>query len=161
MNRRTRYLAAIVLGSLAVGYVGLSAVHPVRANKIASKSQSGYHLPFTNSERGRDLFVNKGCVVCHSVNGAGGEVGPRLNAEPTQAQIDPFDFAARMWRGAEAMIAFQNMELGFQIELTGEELVHIARFLHDLEAQQTFSEDEIPANIRRLMRSELLKDLDL
>ncbi len=104
MIRQTRYLAAIVLGSLAVGYVSLSAVHPVRASKITSKSQSGYHLPFTNSERGRDLFVNKGCVVCHSVNGAGGKAGPNLDADPLQAQIDAFDFAARMWRGAEAMI---------------------------------------------------------
>jgi len=161
MTRQIRFLAAIVLGSLAVAYGGVSAVQPVKASEVFSKTPSGYHLPFTSSERGRDLFVNKGCVLCHSVNGAGGKVGPRLDANPLQAQIDAFDFAARMWRGAEAMIAFQNMELGFQIELTGEELAHIARFLHDLEAQQTFSEDEIPANIRRLMRSRLLKDLDL
>ena len=59
------------------------------------------------------------------------------------------------------MIALQNLKLGFQIELTGQELAHIARFLHDFEAQQTFSENEIPANIRRLMRAELLKELDL
>jgi hypothetical protein len=57
-----------------------------------------------------------------------------------------------MWRGALAMITLQKLELGFQIELTGEELAHIARFLHDFEAQQTFSEDEVPADIRRMMR---------
>ncbi len=154
MNRQIGFFAAMVL-------VGLAAVQPVGAGDAASKFLSGYHLPFTSSERGRDLFINKGCVICHSLNGAGGEIGPPLDADPLQAQIDPFDFAARMWRGAAAMIAFQNLELGYQIELTGEEMADIARFLNDFEAQQTFNEDEIPADIRLMMRSRLLKDLEL
>lgn len=159
--RALAIFAGIVLGGLAVLQVGLPAVQPAGAGEVGFKSSGGYYLPFASSERGRELFVSKGCVVCHSVKGAGGEVGPPLDADPLQSEVDAFDFAARMWRGAQAMIAFQNLELGFQIELNGEELAHIARFLHDFEAQQTFSEDEIPANIRRLMRAEALKELNL
>ena len=159
--RAVAIFAGIVLGCSAVAQIGLSAVQSVKAGKIISESSGGYHLPFSSSERGRELFVTKGCVVCHSVKGAGGAIGPPLDADPLQSEVDAFEFAARMWRGAQAMIALQNLELGFQIELTGEELAHIARFLHDFEAQQNFSEQEIPANIRRLMRAELLKELDL
>ncbi len=154
-------LAAMVLGLSVFAQVGLLATQSARAGEVVSKSASGYYLPFSSSEQGRDLFVNKGCVVCHSVNGAGGRIAPALDADPSRSEIDAFDFAARMWRGAQAMIAFQNMEFGFQIELSGEELAHIARFLHDRETQQTFSEDEIPENIRQLMRAESLKELDL
>jgi mono/diheme cytochrome c family protein len=138
--------------------VGLSAV---AAGADEPTSRSGYYLPFSSSEQGRELFVNKGCVVCHAVNGIGGEIAPALDAGPSDVQIDAFDFAARMWRGAGAMIAFQNLEFGFQIDMNGEELAHIARFLHDREAQQSFGEDDIPENIRQLMRAEALKELEL
>jgi len=146
------------LGLLTALVFGLSAV-AVEASEPASPS--GYYLPFSVSEQGRDLFVSKGCVVCHAVNGVGGEFAPALDADPSRTQIDAFDFAARMWRGAQAMIAFQNMEFGFQIDLSGQDLAHIARFLHDREAQKTFGEDDIPENIRKLMRSDALKELDL
>lgn len=159
--RAVAIISCIVLGCSAVAQIGLSAVQSAKAGKIISESSSGYHLPFSNSERGRELFVTKGCVVCHSIKSVGGAIGPPLDADPSRSEVDAFEFAAKMWRGAQAMIALQNLELGFQIELTGEELAHIARFLHDSEAQQTFSENEIPANIRRLMRPELLKELDL
>ncbi len=153
--------AGMLFACLAIAMGGLSVVQPGKAGAFLSKSSGGYYLPFSSSERGRELFVTKGCVVCHTVKGAGGEIGPPLDADPLQSEVDPFEFAARMWRGAQAMIALQNLELGFQIELSGEELAHIARFLHDSEAQRTFSGDEIPADIRRLMRSELLKELEL
>ena len=148
--RALGFLAALVLG---VAAAAAGAEEPTLP--------SGYYLPFSSSEQGRDLFVNKGCVVCHAVNGSGGEIAPALDADPSQGQIDAFDFAARMWRGAGAMIAFQNLEFGFQIDLSGEDLAHIARFLHDRAAQQTFGEDDIPENIRQLMRAEALKELDL
>jgi len=70
-------------------------------------------VPLTDPERGRQLFVGKGCVVCHSVNGVGGQAGPPLDADPAETSVDVFDFAARMWRGASLMIVLQEMELGY------------------------------------------------
>jgi mono/diheme cytochrome c family protein len=131
------------------------------ADEVIAQTSGGYYLAGASSTRGRELFVNKGCVVCHSVNGAGGEVGPSLDVDPSNQTIDVFGFLARMWRGAEAMIALQRREVGFPIELSGQELAHLARFLHDYEAQKTFSDKEIPAIVRKLLEAEKLKELDL
>ncbi len=154
MMGRIRLVAAAAVLSLA-------SAAPVPASEHGLSSVAGYYLPFASSDVGRDFFVSTGCVICHSVNGVGGAIGPALDAEPFQTQLNPFEFAARMWRGAAAMIALQNLELGFQLALTGEELANIAVFLNDLEAQATFSEDEITDEIRLLMRSDALEGLDL
>lgn len=129
------------------------------AGWAASETSGGYRLPFASSERGRELFVGKGCVVCHAVNNVGGKAGPPLDADPTQPFADIFDFTARMWRGAPTMIVLQEMELGYQIDFTGEELAHILRFLHDREAQKRFSEDDIPEVIRDWMVDEVYEEL--
>jgi len=101
-------------------------------------------MPMMNPARGRQLFVSKGCVTCHSINGVGGDDAPPLGVSTMPNRfMNPFDFAARMWRGAEAMIAMQNEELGYQIELTGQELADIIAFAHDPEEQRKFAESDL------------------
>jgi cytochrome c len=121
----------------------------------------GYVIAFGDSQRGKALFTGKGCVVCHSINGVGGKAGPALDADPSQPQLDVFDFAARMWRGASTMIVLQEMELGYQIDLTGQELADLARFIHDAEAQHQFSEADVPELIRDWMVDEVYDELDI
>jgi cytochrome c len=104
-----------------------------------------------NAARGRTLFVSKGCVICHSVNGIGGETGPNLDAQGASPKIDVFEFAARMWRGAEVMLAFQKQELGYQILLSGSELADLTAFAHDRKEQEKLKETDIPIKMRRLM----------
>lgn len=101
--------------------------------------------------RGKDLFVAKGCVICHAVNEVGGTSAPPLDAEAVPT--DPLDFVARMWRGAEAMIFMQQDAFGEQILFTGDELADIIAFVHDARARRGFSEDDIPAGIWRLIRA--------
>ena len=67
-------------------------------------------------------------MFCHAVNGVGGKAAPPLDAVRDTRTIDVLEFAARMWRGAPTMIVLQEMELGYQIELTGEEIAHLAAF---------------------------------
>ncbi len=106
-------------------------------------------LPVMDPARGRKLFASKGCVVCHSVNGVGGEDAPPFDmTEMPGRYMNPFDFAARMWRGAETMIAMQNEELGHQIELNGQELADIIAFAHDPKEQKKFSAADIPAQVK-------------
>ena len=118
-------------------------------------------VPLADPARGRQLFVGKGCVVCHSVNDVGGHAGPPLDADPEETSIDVFDFVARMWRGASLMIVLQEMELGYQIELTGEELAHLASFAADADEQQDFSAEDIPELVRDWMVDEVYDKLDL
>lgn len=111
----------------------------------------GLTMPSMNPTRGRKLFASKGCVVCHSINGIGGEDALPLDAATMARPMDPFEFAAKMWRGAEAMIYLQREELGEQIELTGIELSDIIAFAHHDDEQKNFSEADIPMRIRELM----------
>ncbi len=110
----------------------------------------GMLMPIMSPARGRKLFASKGCVVCHSINGVGGEDAPALDAEPNEV-MNLFDFTAKMWRGAATMIAMQEEELGGQIEFTGAELADIVAFAHDPAEQKKFSETDIPSRIKKFM----------
>ncbi len=108
-------------------------------------------MPMMNPARGRKLFASKGCVTCHSINGVGGEDAPPLDAHEMHLFMSPFEFAAKMWRGAATMILLQEEALGEQINFTGEELADIIAFAHDEEEQHKFSEADIPPEIMPMM----------
>ena len=52
---------------------------------------AGLGMPMMNPVRGRELFLETGCVVCHSVNGVGGDLGPSLNAADMPSPMNAFD----------------------------------------------------------------------
>ena len=151
-----RRLAAIA--SLAAALSLLWVAGPIESRAKAIKQETpptqGIALPFVDADRGRQLFVIKGCVICHAINDVGGKAGPALDAESTGPYVDIFDFAARMWRGAAAMVVLQEMEFGYQIDLTGEELADIAIFVADETAQSKFTERDIPEFIKDWMTDE-------
>ncbi len=109
------------------------------------------YFPRMNSEKGMRLFASKGCVACHAVNGVGGHGAKNLDAHAMDKLMNPFEFVAKMWRMAPAMIAAQEEVLGEQITFTGEEIAHIIGFVHDDERQHKFTEAMIPPNVRKLM----------
>ncbi len=120
-------------------------------DQTASRSGTQLIMPIMNSARGRELFASKGCVTCHSINGVGGEDAPALDAHTMKPYMNPFEFAAKMWRGAATMIALQEEGVGAQIEFTGEELGDIIAFVHDEVEQHKFSEADIPPEIMSMM----------
>jgi cytochrome c2 len=117
-------------------------------------ADAGLILPNMSSSRGRDLFATKGCAVCHSVNGVGGEDAPTLDAADMPGPMNVFEFSARMWRGAPAMVVLQEDELGEFISLTGEELADLVAFAHDKEEQAKFTIDQIPEEFRELLEED-------
>ena len=68
---------------------------------------TGLMMPSLDAARGRALFASKGCVVCHSVNGIAGVDAPEVSAEFMAPVRHPFEFAARMWRGAGTMVMME------------------------------------------------------
>ena len=110
-----------------------------------------------DAARGRTLFVSKGCVVCHAINEVGGTSAPPLDPEVAPGEVDPLDFVARMWRGAEPMIFMQQQELGVQIDFTGQELADIIAFVRDPRERRKFSEQTLaqgdPEAGRAIVRS--------
>lgn len=158
-NPKHRFARAAAMAAFAV-----LAAAPSNADEGAGRRGKGpslltpstpsLALPMMNAARGRKLFASKGCVVCHTVNGVGGSAGPNLDAVTAVPYANPFDFAARMWRGAPAMIALQEKELGYLIELKGDEIADITAFAHSPMEQRAFSERDIPQRIRNLMKTQ-------
>lgn len=142
-------ITTLLLTAIAL-VIALPASADDQRDKMPMMS-SGLILPRMDAAEGRKLFASKGCVVCHSINGVGGEDAPMLDAEFMDLPMNPFEFAARMWRGAEAMVALQRDELGDVIALNGDELAAIIAFVHDADEQTRFSEADIPEEMEDMM----------
>ncbi len=138
---------SVVLCAIVVGAVGV--VDPAAAGETA-----GLNLPAMDSKRGRLLYISKGCVACHAINGIGGTSAAPLDAATMDAAGNPFEFFARMWLGSKPMIAMQEDKMGQQVELTAQELGDIVAFIHDPAEQKSLSMAEIPDNIEDIIESE-------
>jgi len=114
----------------------------------------GVVMPPMDAARGRHLFLEKGCIACHSVNGVGGDLGPALDAEDMPRPMNSFEFAARMWRGARAMTEMQEDLFGEVISLDGQDLADLVVFAHDAEEQAKLTEDQIPERYHSLIEGE-------
>ncbi|MGI9510582.1 MAG: c-type cytochrome [Geminicoccaceae bacterium] len=142
-----------VIGTLAVAAI-ITTTSAASADEKAETSiadpiePTTVVMPMVDAEHGRRLFVTKGCVLCHAVNGAGGIAAPALDAGDGSEQLDVMKFVVRMWNGAQAMIELQALELGYQIELSGEEIGDLAAFAASPKAQQGFSMADIPDAMR-------------
>jgi cytochrome c2 len=118
---------------------------------MAAMMDIGLALPPMDSHRGRELFLKKGCVICHSVNNVGGAIGPSLNAADMPEPMNAFEFAARMWRGAPAMAQMQQDLLGEFVSLTGQDLADLVAFAHDETEQRKLKNEQIPKPYRELI----------
>jgi cytochrome c len=123
-------------------------------DRMSSPDMPNMRMPSMNPLRGRKLFVDKGCVACHAINGVGGHDATNLDAHTMRPMMNPFEFAAKMWAMAPAMIAAQEEALGEQILFTGDELADIVAFVHNDEAQHDFSETDLTSRARKMMDHE-------
>ncbi len=154
--KKARILIATLAGIAMTG-PALAQSTPQISGQMTTSGfmlENGLIIPPFDAARGRVLFATKGCVVCHNINGVGGEDAPDISADHMENGMNAFEFAARMWRGAPAMIAMQENELGEQIELTGEELAAIIAFVHDPAEQARFSEDDVPEHIMEIIEGD-------
>ncbi len=93
----------------------------------ADVSETAQVIPGT-PERGRKLFGEKRCVVCHRVAGKGGTVGPELGQRGHHVSLS--QFAALMWNHGPGMWA-KMKERGVQVpRLTGQEMADIVAYLY-------------------------------
>ena len=149
-------LISQALGAALATVALVSAGTPVRADTHSAgapdaTAAAGLVLAPMDAANGRFLFASKGCVVCHSVNGVGGRDAPRLDADLMSQPMNPFEFAANMWRGAETMVMMQREELGYAIPMSGSELADIIAFVHDPREQAEFTRADIPDDIQDVM----------
>ncbi|MEE8470759.1 MAG: c-type cytochrome [Dehalococcoidia bacterium] len=121
------------------------------ATDAQSRVGASIVIPEMNPERGKRLFIEKGCVACHAINGVGGKDAPPMDAHHDMGAVNPFDFAVEMWEHAAGMIYAQEEVMGEQIMFTGQELADIIAFLHNEEAQHAFSEADLTPAARGQM----------
>ena len=124
---------------------------PAKKDEAHKPANVRLAMPMMNAERGMSLFASKGCVACHAVNGIGGHDATNLDAHSMEQLMNPFDFVAKMWRMAPAMIYAQQEVYGDQILFTGEEIADIIAFVHDDEQQHKFTAAMIPPKIMKTM----------
>jgi mono/diheme cytochrome c family protein len=143
-----RSIAGGLAAVLIVGVPDAAGAAEGQGSARVAAGPSSIILPMLDPDRGRRLFVAKGCFLCHAVNGAGGIAAPALDAPDNGGPMELMAFVARMWQGAAAMLELQSLELGYQIELSGDEIADLAAFASSPKAQQDFSMEEIPESMR-------------
>ncbi len=145
---------SIALTTSFLCVVPAASSEPTSNSSATVPQRKSIVVPLVDSERGRRLYVTKGCVICHSVRGVGGRAGPALDAKGQSSTIDILDFVARMWRGAPIMFMLQEMELGYRVELKPTEIADLAGFVSDAGVQRGFSLSEVPDMLREWMVNE-------
>ena len=88
-----------------------------------------YVLP-GRSEEGRRLFLEKRCVLCHSVGGEGGRVGPDLVERGLHRSLT--QFAAAMWNKAPAMLDAMKARGIAVPQLQAEEMADLVAYLYSV-----------------------------
>ncbi len=165
MRRQFRGMTVVAGAALIAACTAEQSVEEPAAVEVGVEEDATVSLkPIVTREldpiSGRMLFVEKGCVICHAVNGVGGKAAPALDAEIGAPDVDPLDFAARMWLGAPAMIELQSIELGYTIYLTADDMANLAAFAADRDAQKSLTVDALPETIRAGLLDERFWELE-
>lgn len=136
---------------VAAMLVMIGGTIPVSSVSAADNSAATLTLVEMDAERGKALFAERGCVICHSVNNVGSNIATSLDASNMNIAREPFEFFARMWRGAPQMLALQQADLGYQIDFSGQDIADIFAFVQNGEIQEGFTEDDLPDHIKEII----------
>ncbi|CAM3547123.1 Cytochrome c domain-containing protein [Thalassospira profundimaris] len=131
--------------------LAVTLVSSIPFNEVRAADQKILHMPDADAKRGKALFAERGCVICHSVNNVGSEVATSLDASNMNIAREPFEFFARMWRGAPQMLALQQADLGYQIDFSGQDIADIFAFVQSREIQEGFTEQDLPDHIKEII----------
>jgi cytochrome c2 len=104
-----------------------------------------YVLP-GRADEGHRLFRDKGCIVCHSVRGEGGRVGPDLAERGLAWSLT--QFAAAMWNKAPAMMKEMTAKAISVPRLQAREMADLVAYLY---AVRYFADPGDPRKGRELL----------
>ena len=92
--------------------------------------QSEKDLLSGNPIRGRELFVSKGCLECHSIRGVGGTVGPDLGLKVFNKSV--YEIGGILWNHSPFM-AQKMAQMGIRRpEFDASERLDLSSFLYFL-----------------------------
>lgn len=102
----------------------------IRSASPASGKEPLYILP-GRPDQGQNLFVQKGCIECHSVKGRGGQAGGELAQRGTRLSMA--QFALSMWNKAPAMIKEMTRRKIPLPQLQAGEMADIIAYLYSVQ----------------------------
>jgi len=79
-------------------------------------------------DRGREVFQSKSCIVCHSLNGKGGRIGPELGRE-RQLPGSIVQFAGEMWNHSPKMWRTSEVRNVPRPQFDGRQIADLFAFL--------------------------------
>jgi mono/diheme cytochrome c family protein len=98
---------------------------------LASVAVAGAdEVTFGQPSRGQHLFVEKGCVQCHAVRGAGGRIAPDLGRSAVKDSF--YELFASMWNHSAAMHEKMREARLIRPQFTEDELSDLLAFLYFL-----------------------------
>jgi cytochrome c2 len=100
-----------------------------KAASPAHAEEPLYILP-GRADEGRLLFREKGCILCHSVGGEGGRVGPDLAERGLNWSLT--QFAAAMWNKAPAMMREMKARTISVPRLQAREMADLVAYLYSV-----------------------------
>jgi mono/diheme cytochrome c family protein len=84
-----------------------------------------------SAKDGRNLFGEKQCIKCHTIQGAGGKIGPDLGKRGLYRDL--FEFAAAMWNKEPAMFHQMNLRKVTVPTLTPGEMADLVAYLRSFQ----------------------------
>jgi cytochrome c2 len=117
----------------------------LKAASLTHAEEPLYILP-GRADEGQGLFMDKGCILCHSVRGEGGRVGPDLAERGLNWSLT--QFAAAMWNKAPAMIKEMKARTISVPRLQAREMADLVAYLY---AVRYFAESGDPRKGRELV----------
>ncbi len=131
MNAKLSSLVIVVASLLSADAVVRAAERPAAAGSPAGSPTASQAAP--SAVRGRQLFLNVGCVHCHGTQGQGTTAGTRLAPDPLPAE------------GIAAFIRSTNTQMpAYSAKLLSDgDVADIAAFLRTIPPAK--SPDQIPA----------------
>jgi mono/diheme cytochrome c family protein len=96
------------------------------ADLLAFLFWAGSATPAGNPAAGRQLFTERGCIVCHQVEHVGGVLGPALDG--AASRLAPIDLAAALWNHAGAMSEEMRRRGIARPVLSGAEIRHLVAY---------------------------------
>ena len=101
----------------------------LKAASQAHAEEPLYVLP-GRADEGQRLFMDKGCILCHSVRGEGGRVGPDLAERGLNWSLT--QFAAAMWNKAPAMMKEMKARTISVPRLQAREMADLVAYLYSV-----------------------------
>lgn len=83
-----------------------------------------------NPRKGKELFSEKGCIACHSIDGEGGAVGPDLGESPLRLGV--MEIAGRMWNHAPEMASARKAMKQERVQFSSPEMNDVIAYLYFL-----------------------------